>query len=285
LAPLARYWIAEYSYRHGDFYGAETNYVMIGTNGSSGLRWQSRLMAAKAAFLRDRPSGARYHLTNLLNDTTCPPDLMAQAYVMLGDVASKEAETAVAQNQSQSMSNIVRQFEEAITSFDVVLKIFPTNSLEPLARGKIANCYFQLAGLDTNRYAYTLAVNEYNKVMTNSIADVSTRSHAEVGLANALEKQADQQPAAEQKPLLERALNHCLNVVYKRNVRVERGELADPFWVKRAGLRAGQIAERLRMFDQAIELYAQLQAEIPQMRAELESKVEALKRERKKSKL
>lgn len=281
LAPRARFWVGEYYFRQGDFLKAESQYAAASTEASTNdLSYQARLMAAKAAFLRDKPPDARNHLTNLLSDRLCPPRWAAEGYLLLGDVALKEGQVGLPFNEAQSLSNTVRRLGEAITSFDRILSIFPTNHLEPVARGKIANCYFQLAGIDTNRAAAHLAAatNEYSKVMASAVADVATRSQAELGLANALEKQAELEPG-EMPRLLEAALNHCLDIVYGRQLRVDKGETADPFWVKRAGLRAGALAERLQWIPQAIGIYEQLQAQIPQMQSELANKVEVLKRE------
>jgi tetratricopeptide (TPR) repeat protein len=275
LAPWAQYWIADYYFRQGDYQPAEINYQLAAklvqnqllsqpmSLVGAELGFRARLKAGQCALLRDKPSDAPAYLTNLINDPNCPPDIRAEAYFILGDVALKEAPPPGATNS----------FEGAIKYFNRILVNFPTNRLEPLARGKIADCYLQWAAQDTNKFL--AAANEYRLILASPLAEVPARSQAEVGLAIILEKQARQRPLPEQRRLLDQALQHCLNVFHGKHVR--KNERPDQFWFKEAGLMAGRLAEQLQQVPQAISTYERLVRELPALRANLEKKLEALK--------
>ena len=63
------------------------------------------------------------------------------------------------------------------------------------------------------------------------------RSQAQIGIGIALEKMAALAAGADQTALLQLALDNYLDVFDSRK-NLRDGETADPFWVKKAGLRA-----------------------------------------------
>jgi hypothetical protein len=225
------------------------------------------VMAAKAAFFRQGYRDARRYLTNdleLLND----PKVGPEAWFMLGDI---ELEFP-----SLYATNKLRKFEEAINRFQRVAKLDPTNRFVPMALGKIANCHFQLAAESPNRYEQ--ATNLYWQVILSPLADVPTRSQAEVALGLVLEKMSDHW--TNRTDLLSSALGHYLNVVNGKRVRRERGEEPDPFWMSKAALAAGKLAvDRLQQFDQAERLYLDMMKMLPTLRADWEKRLETLRRQ------
>lgn len=273
LAPLAQFWVAEHFYRQGDYENAELNYGLVERyQAAPQLRYQSRLMAAKSALLRDKPSDAFGILTNLLSDPNCPASVRPEAFFVFGDVMLKQADTVMKQPGGIGTN----KFTEAINVFTVITNQYPTSRVEPLARGKIANCYFQLAAITTNATFYAHARDEYSRVMNSPIADISTRSQAEVGLATVLEAESEFRSAEEQKPLLRQALGHYLNVLFGKGAQLEKGEQPDLFWMQKAGVAAGRLAERLQMFSQAVRIYERLGSEFPGLRPLVEKKLREL---------
>jgi tetratricopeptide (TPR) repeat protein len=152
-----------------------------------------------------------------------------------------------------------------------VTKDFPTNRLAVAALGRIAHCHFQLGADDPKRY-YDLATEAYQQVLTNSYADVAARSEAEVGLAKVLEKQAALNTDPAKTKLLELALDHYLNVVYGKHLVGD--EKPDLYWIKQAGLPAGELAIALKQWEQATKLYQRLIELLPPLRPELEKRIE-----------
>lgn len=285
LAPLARYWVAEHFYARGEFDTAELHYKLVAkmAPATNPLVHQARLMASKAALLR-APWDAASMLQDLIVDRACPPAIEAEARFVYGDLLLKQAEIQLESNSAQknsdppSLAAAIFRFEEALMAFRAIPNRFPTNRLAMLARGKIGNCYLNLAALDTNRFSYKSATNEYFAVVSSPWADVSTRSQAEVGLGIVLEKIAAQSPNDE-RVFLDRALNHYMNVLMSTRVAVDKGERPDLFWVKQAGEAAGRLAERLGMTREAIGIYERLASELPQLRPKLQPKLETLKRD------
>ena len=137
LAALAQYWVSDYYLRQHEYVNAELNYQILSQNTNTtvgDLRYQSRLMAAKSAFFRQAYSDARAYLTNLYNDPGCPLSLLPEVLFVLGDIELDEPTT--------SSTNNLAKFANAIVPFERITRLFPTNRLEPLARGRIANCHF-----------------------------------------------------------------------------------------------------------------------------------------------
>lgn len=265
-APLTHYWLGDYYLNKADYPSAEKHYQYLATSTNSApssLTKQAVLMAAKAAFFRQGYPDAQKYLTQLLDD----PHVAPEALFMLGDIELED----------RSGTNKFAKFEQAIVRFQRVTNLYAGSRLAPLAMGKIADCHFQLAAQDTNRYE--MATNQYWQLVHHPKADISTRSQAEVGLGEVLVKMADQWP--QPADLLNSALLHHLNVVYGRNLR--DGEEADPFWVSKAAQAAGALAvERLQRFDEAERLYRDMLKALPSLAAFWEKRLESLALQRRR---
>jgi TolA-binding protein len=262
-APLAQLWLGDYCLNQRDYPGAETYYQLLSTSTNSvpvDLSRQGLLMAAKAAFFRQGYGDARSYLTNLITD----PQFGAEAWFMLGDIELEDP---------SRNTNKLAKFEDAINRFQRVTSFYANSRLAPLAMGKIADCHFQLAAENTNRYE--MATNQYWQVVTNAgLADVTTRSQAEFGLGQVLEKMAEQR--TNRIELINGALGHYLDVVYGRRLR--KGEDPDPLWVSRAALAAGTLAtDRLQRFDEAERLYQEMIKTMPSLRATWEKRLNAIR--------
>jgi hypothetical protein len=277
--PLAALWLGDYylNQREPSRYGeAEKYYQLLFTSSNSVPAELSRraiLMAAKAAFFRQGYRDAKHYLTNyLINDPQLQGDLQVgpEAWFMLGDIELMDPARDVSTNK-------FAKFEDAINWFQRVTNYYSATRLAPLAMGKIANCHFQLAAQNTNRF--DMATNQYWQVILSPLADVATRAQAEFGLGQVLEKMSEQR--TNRTELLSSALTHYLDVVYGR--RLQKGEDPDPFWTGKAAVAAAGLAtERLQSSDQAEHLLEYMSKTMPS-NPTWEKRLEALRQQRDQS--
>ncbi|MHC1765693.1 MAG: tol-pal system YbgF family protein [Verrucomicrobiia bacterium] len=263
VVPLAHLWLGDYYLNQRDYVSAERSYQFLSTNAvAPELTRQASLMAAKAAFFRQGWSDARKDLTPLVDDPVAGPE----AWFMLGDIEIED--------RSADATNRFARWEEAIKRFQRVTNFYASSPLAPLAMGKIANCHFQLAAQNTNRYE--MATNQYFQLLSVP-TDVATRSQAEVALGHVLERMAEIQ--TNRTELLNGALTHYLNVVYGK--RLQKGEDPDPFWTKEAALAAGSLAsERLQRYDEVERLYEAMIRTFPSVKGVWEKRLATLRQQR-----
>jgi len=266
-APFAQWWVADY-YRHqGDLTEAEKNYQWCyqNTNWPAGseLAYQAMMMAGRCAIGRKGWTEAKDYFLRLINDAKCPPDLQAQAWCAFG--------AALMSQVSLGSTNKAPDYGEAITAFDKILILFPTNPIAVDALGEKASCLLQIS---QNSQDLALVTNAFQKVIATPMANARARSIAKVGLAITLEKLADQRAGSDRNQLLIAARDQYLDVLNGRMLR--DGETPDPFWTKEAGLKVARLlADVLKQPGQAIKTLEQLQKMFPVLR--LEDKINALR--------
>ena len=266
LAPLAQYWVADYYFRLGgtNDVAAERNYKMLYQNTNwqgSLLVYQARLMAGRAAMGLPSYKDAIDHFTSLTSDTNCPPDLNAQALFAYG--------SALMLSDSPDTNNPLANFQLATNVFNQICQLYPTNEPGVLAWIEIGDCDLQLGAFDA-------ATNAYAQVFNSPFANISARSRAQIGFGSALEKKAALVSGAAPNKLLDQALDNYLDVFdtgVGENLRA--GEVADPFWVKKAGLQALPLAEALGVADPE-KFFDHLEWLFPQLKDSLEKKRAAL---------
>jgi TolA-binding protein len=260
LAPLAQWWVADHFYRAGDFVNAEKNYQLFFQNfPTNGLVYQARMMAGRAAMGRLGYSDAIRYFTSLTSDTNCPADLDAKALFAYG--------SALMQGGTMDTNSPSANFERAASVFSRICQLYPTNELGALAWGEIGDCDLQLA-------AYDAATNAYAQVIASPYANISARSQAQTGLGLVLEKKAALTAGTNQITLLQLALDNYLDVFYGSNRRDD--EMADPFWVKKAGLQAAPLVGMLNDPKKEMDFYKSLERRLPQLTDSLEKKIAAL---------
>ena len=262
LAPLAQYWVADHYFRLGgtNYMEAERNYKMLYQNTNwqgSPLIYQARLMAGRAAMGLPSYNDAIDHFTSLTSDTNCPPDLNAQALFAYG--------SALMSMDSTDTNNPLANFQLAMNVFNQICQLYPTNELNAQAWIEIGDCDLQLGAFDA-------ATNAYAQVFSpNAPATISARSRAQIGFGITLEKKA---AAAGGDPtaLLQLALDNYLDVFYSRvGKNLRDGEVADLFWVKKAGLQALPLVESLGV-DDPPTFFNHLEGLFPELRDSLEKK-------------
>ncbi len=278
-APLAQYLVAEHAYRQGDYARAELLFQdrLLNQGAAAltgGLMYHARLMAGRAAIALRSFRSAREHFDWVITNgplsvaaSPIPTNIAAEAYLLRGDTFILE--------DGEAKTNTLERFGEAIIAFTKIAEQFPNSELAPAAWGRIGDCHFTLAAQDPKRF--DRAAEAFRKVI-ESPAGVALRSQAEVKLATTLEKQAPLKSANEQAAQLDQALTHYLRVLYGQNLRA--GELADPFWMKRAGLAAAELAEAMKRTDTAIGLYQRLLTELPVLRPRMEKRIAELEKSR-----
>jgi len=262
LAPLAQWWVAGHLFNLGgtNYMDAERNYKMLYQNTNwqgSPLVYQARMMAGRAALGLTSYPDAIDHFKSLTSDTNCPPDLNVQALFAYG--------STLMQMESPDTNNPLVNFQTAADVFGQICQRYPTNELNALAWIEIGKCDLQLTNYDG-------ATNAYAQVFNSPFADVSARSQAQVGFGDALEKKAALVAGSAQTALLQQALDNYLDVFdtsLGKNLR--DGEMADPFWVKKAGLSALPLVESLGVADPEIFI-DHLERLFPQLKDTLEKK-------------
>jgi TolA-binding protein len=268
LAPLAQWWVADHYFRRGgtNYVAAERNYKMLYQNTnwqSSPLIYQARLMAGRAAMGLSSYKDAKDHFISLTSDTNCPPDLNAQALFAYG--------SALMLQDSPDTNNPLANFQLATNVFNQICQLYPTNEPGVLAWNEIGDCDLQLGAFDAATNAYAQVFNP------DAPANISARSRAQIGFGLALEKKAALATGTNQTALFQLALDNYLDVFdtsLGKNLR--DGEMADPFWVKKAGLQALPLVEALGVADPG-EFFDHLERLFPQLKDWFEKKKAALR--------
>ncbi len=272
LASLAQNWIADFFWNRDDFRNAEKNYQELYQkfDPAPELAYQARLMAGRAAYDRlDYTEAAKYfgELIGLLDkDTNAAVALKAETWFALGDTLSQDF-------LSNTNEAVLR---DAITAFSRIPKDFSTNALVPLAWGRIGDCYFQFAGRDAAQAEgrYKNAAESFSNVVGSVDADVAARSHAEVCLGNVCGKLAEIKLGSEKNRLIDRALEHYMNVVTRKNLGDD--EAFDAQWTYEAGIAAAKIRESSGDWDSALEIYSLLKERLPTLQIVLKKKIAAV---------
>ncbi len=223
-APLALWWVADSLFRSRAFEAAEKNYesiYQVDAWKSSPLYYPAQMMAGRAAMNRQGYKDAEAHFVPLLNDSNCPATWQTQARFAYGAVLK--------QMPSADTNNPWLNLTTATNIYDQIFRANSTNEIGLRARGELAGCAAQLGDFFT-------ATNVYWQVANSAFADATMRAHAKVGLGLTYEQIAGTLPAEQRSPFLKLAKQTYLDVV-DSPVTHEREEVADEFWVKKAGLQ------------------------------------------------
>jgi len=260
-APAAQYSVGALYYAQKDYVNAESTFQRLfqSTNWSGHkLTYEARIMAARSAAARQDYKAAYDYSVALasLTDTNAA-ELTVDAFFIAGESLIQQQG-----NPTRPLEN----FELAITAFNKIIQLHPTNSSAPLAWGRIGDCYFQLASQDPK--LYDNATNAYFKVLTSPVADVSARSQARVGIGIVLERLAK----TTDPELWRTAFESYYSVADPRNLR--DGEKLDPYWFYNAGLAAARLSEEHQEWETAMRIYQRMIDALPALRPGLERKLE-----------
>jgi TolA-binding protein len=257
-APAARYSVGALYYAQKDYVNAESTFQRLFQDWSGHkLAYEARIMAARSAAARQAYKAAYDYSVALGTDTNAPPQLAVDAFFIAGDSIIQ---------QPGDPAKPLENFELAITAFNKIIQLYPTNSSAPLAWGRIGDCHFQLASRDPK--LYESATNAYFKVLTSPMAGISARSQARVGIGIVLERLA----RTTDPELWRAAFESYYSVADPRHLR--DGEKLDPYWFYNAGLAAARLAEEHQEWETAIRIYLRMIDALPALRPGLERKLE-----------
>jgi TolA-binding protein len=275
LAARARMWEGDYYFRNGLYMQAEASYKMVyrTTNNwpETDLTYEAQMWAGRSAMERGAFDAAKQYFTNLYNSASCPVKLRIQALHAYGDCFVH-----------QDSTNKVQDYRDAGGIYNRICENYPGTEQAALAWGAKADALYQMAaGLvqpaDLVK-AYGEVSNAFQQVIDSTNAPLSARSQAKVGMAKTLRILADQTPASTNRlALLKLALDNCLDVL-DGNTMLRDGDAADKpsqlFWRKEAGLEAASLAEKLELWQQALNIYEQLTSLVPAARAKFEKGIQ-----------
>jgi hypothetical protein len=232
--------------------------------------YRARMMAGRAAFRQQLWNNAVSHFTNLtINVSSCPSNLWVEAMFAFGDCHLSQL------SKERSDTNNIEHLRQAVGIFTDIYKNYPTDPKALLALGRKADALVQWAQYSGDTLYYTNALGLYQQLTNTTIADVSVRSMAKMGLFVALKWQAEQKSGAEQTALLRQALDQCLDVV--RGTMLLPGEKGDPYWTWFAGEKGLDLAVSLQAWEEAQGLCQELGELFPSQRARYQERAAALK--------
>ncbi len=283
LAPLAQNWVGDYFYEKGDFVPAEESYVRLYSNtnwaalGSLDVLYRARLMAARSSIMRQGYKQAKDQLTTLINllnsQTNAPPNVIDEAWFLLGDTIRTEPEPG-------------RSAEDMQESINAFKRISDTSDLAPRAWGAIAGCHLALAVgpggvINTNRYHDALAFFQKSLVAPNS--DIETRSLADYGIGTVLLGISEVVvEARDRNRLQEEALGRFLRVFYQKN-RLP-GETPIPYLLEQCGIKAVETAQVLGRMNEAANVTRRLMDLFPPLKPKFQARLEALEQQQAENK-
>ncbi len=267
LTNKAWLWVGSYYFQHGDFVSADVSFQHIFKGDMPAppeVQAEARMMAGRAAYARrDYPQATNYFYA-LASDSNCPAPLRTSAYFALGDTLKSYA----TQTNQRPCQLAIQIFADIATNTG--------DAVAPLAWGRLGDCYQQLLAMGGTNY-FVPAINAYQNVMDATNADLSTRSAAEYGLGQTLEKMARMKAATDpsREVMLRQAVDHYLNVAHGGNRRGDEAA-SDPWWVQQTGLEAGAIeGEDLKEWDKAINIYEIMREDLPPLQGLLKKKIES----------
>jgi TolA-binding protein len=259
LAARAQWWVGDFFFRQGDYVTAENNFQLVFQNTNwpaSDLTYQARLMAGRSAMARFAYKQAINYFTSLLIPD-CPLDLRVQATIAYADATV-----------SQDSTNKTADLNEARTSLMTIVQTQSNTWQAAQAWGRIGDCYFDMGSREPDQY--TNAAAAYRKAFESPQALDSARNEARFKLGFTLEKQAALKTGAEQIVLLKQALNQYVDAFYEG---LHDSESPSPFWTKKSGLAAAQLAESLQEWQSAYDIYKQLKDLLPVLAPVCEKKI------------
>ncbi len=261
LAPLAQWWVADYKFRANPAEAENDYQLLFKTWPGSELSWQAQLMAGQSAMARQSYKEAADYFTNLVTKVGNPTNhLRWQALYQYG---------CALMLQEAPETNRLVNYKEAIRVFTTICESYPSNELGVLAWGEKANGLLQYALVS---HEYDSASNAFRQVIESPLADFAARANARVGLGVVLEKAAETAAPADKAALQELALNQYLDVFfYDKTIR--EGETPSWFWIRKAGLEAGRLAEALQQWEPAVHVYERLAQLLPPMKPTLDKRI------------
>lgn len=240
----------------------------------SGLRYQAKMLAGIAAVGRQGYSDAREHYFQPIFDqgrhinpnSDVPDDLVVEAFFA-------QADTLVMEEPLMEESRQRGQIQDAINTLEWIGHNYPKHPLVPVAKARMAELYFQL-GVE-NPARYENAIQLYREVLGYENISPLVRCKTRVGLALALEKQAETLDGAARRDRLNEALAQLEAAFYPDDLN---GGEPDPFWISKAGLELARLGTSMGMYEQAARVYQRMIKNFPALQPELEQRLDEVQK-------
>ena len=264
LSARAQYWLGDFYFRQPDYVAAEYNYQQVFKNTNWGaadlstLRAEACMAAGRSAMERESYQQAISYFTNLMSLSDCPLDLQIQATVAYADATI-----------SGDSTNKVADLKEAIRSLATITNTEPNTWQAAQALGKIGDCYFDWGTRDPGLYTNAFIV--YSNLAEAPYARNDARQEARFQLGDVVEKQAAQKTGEAQTSLLKNALSLYVDAFYQ-GLHDSAG--FSPFWTKKSGRKAAELAESLQEWQSAFCLYDKLKTLLPVLAPDCDKKMD-----------
>lgn len=275
--PLAQNWVGDYHFERGDFVSAEESYQRLYSNtnwvalGALDILYRAHLMAARSLLMRQSVKQAKGQLTTFISflnqQTNTPPNVIDEAWFLLGDVLRTWPEPGRSSDDMQ----------EAINAFK---RIPDTSDLAPRAWGAIAGCHLALASgaggvIITNRYHDALFFFQKSSSALN--ADIETRSLADYGIGTVFLGLSEIVVEVRERNRLQReALGGFLRVFYQKNRLA--GESPVPYLLEQCGIKAVDTAQALGQTVEAASVTRRLIELFPPLRPKFQPRLDVLEK-------
>jgi TolA-binding protein len=267
LAAHAHFWLADHYFNQGEdsAHLAEKHYQLVFQNTnwpSSELTWRAQFQAGRCALMRQGRNEARdYYFKKLVENRAAPSEWRARALYAIGDTFAEEGGS--------------ERWSKAINAFNEIVDNYTNAMVHPLALGRIGDCNRQMGGLGEPK-RYDDAMGHYQLVVDHPRADVTTRSQAMFGLAEACQAKA-RLSAPPDAALLAKARKLLSEVFRSTRVDVSKGERPDPYWVERAGRALSSALAENGDASASVSVLEGLKRELPHLRVVLDREIKALK--------
>lgn len=234
------YWIAEFFYSDGDFFAARREFEEIVSNPevtNKNLVWESRIKICLCLMHEEKFGPA---ITNTLgvigdiekvlseNSDTFVNKLHLRSYLVLADIHQRN--TSSAESGIQEALNVLNTFLAKYSTHEMIDEVrnYSGRLILKVSSDKSGNA--DIKNLNDAEQLFLLTAK-------STSASDSLRAEAEIGLAIIDEKRAEFEP--DNKSHLRNASAHYRKVFYSQL------QETSPFWVKKAGASAIQLAQRL----------------------------------------
>ncbi len=271
---LAQNWIGNYHFNHRNYSDADYAFQELANPKffpkAGDLAWEALLNAGRAAFNHQDWVGASNDFYLVAVNTNASVAFQSEGQFQLGYTDYR------LWMKDKTNENLLTS---SIAALRKVTDSSPSNFMAALATGQLGSCYLEWADLNkTNVNNYTNAIQFFKTVLldTNDLpADIYARSQAEYGLGLIAERlallAAQQGLVAEREHQMEEALRHYCNVVFDPDTR-----LADPYWVKEAGVKAAALCEEEKDWPEAIRVYRRVQDVVPSLHDAMQKKIDQI---------
>jgi hypothetical protein len=238
------------------------------TNTPTHLRNRAQMMAGRAAVARQGYEDARKSFSALLDNPKVTGRVRVEATFALGDLNLIDLKAPT--------GDALTILTQSTNAFYSIIQNEPLSEVAARAWGRIGDSCRIIASEQPGFHEH--ALQAYQKSLAVSIkVPVNIKNHALMGMAYTLEQFGSKDDATG-GDLLE-SLNYLLAVFFGRHL--DSGQKQDPYWKSQSGLAALRMLEKLKQYDQWLEICGELERSFPGMKPSLRERRRRLEQLRK----